>query len=93
MDKKGYNETVNKQSFGANGFNEITSAGAVVAVASSDRFAVIVASLDSVFSFNNEVSEGIKVSAGYSLSGGSSLYGYFKDIVVTTGKVVVYYAS
>lgn len=93
MDRKGYNDTANKQAFGANGFNEITSAGATVAVSVDNRFATIIATTDAVFNFENEVENGIKTATGYSLLEGNSLYGYFKNIVVTSGKIVVYYAG
>jgi len=93
MNKKGYNQTANEQAFGANGFNEITSAGASVAIEADDRFAILIASEDAVFNFSNEVDKGVKTATNFSLADGRSLYGYFKNIVVTSGKLLVYYAS
>lgn len=89
----GFEEVANKRSFGAYGFNEITSAGATVAIASGDRFAVLEAEGDTVFSFVNEADNGIVSSAAYTLKDTKVLYGYFHTIVVASGKLKVYYAK
>jgi len=83
------NQTHNQQSFGAYGFNELVNG---TSTASTDRFAVLQAEGDTVFSFENESDKGLLSSASYTLKDGKTRYGFFKNIIVSSGKLVVYYA-
>jgi len=85
-----YKEVHNEQSFGAYGFIDIVNGTTTLA---DDRFAVIQAEEDTTFSFENEVENGTTSGSNYVLLEGSSRYGYFKNVVVTSGKLVAYYAK
>lgn len=93
MSKDTFNLPVDKTAFGGYGVNEITSSGAVVTIASTDRFAVIEAIGDTTFAFSNEVDNGILASSSLVLKDGNSMYGYFHNLVVASGKLRVYYTQ
>jgi len=85
-----YDAEANKLSFGSNGFNNIEN-GTIISA--DDRFSILEAEQDTVFSFENETEKGITSSLSYTLKEGRFLYGYFKNIVVASGKLVVYYGN
>tara|TARA_R110000772_G_scaffold188838_2_gene299923 strand:- start:1303 stop:1581 length:279 start_codon:yes stop_codon:yes gene_type:complete len=85
-----YDAEANKLSFGSNGFNNIQN-GTIISA--DDRFSILEAEDDTVFSFENESEKGITISAAYTLRDGRFLYGYFKNIVVTSGKLIAYYGN
>lgn len=85
-----YDEVTNEQSFGAYGFIDIVNGTTTLA---DDRFAVLQAEADTTFSFENEAENGTLSASNYVLEKGTSRYGYFKNIVVTSGKLVGYYAK
>jgi hypothetical protein len=85
-----YNSNANQTAFGQFGFNELVSGVAAVA---TDRFAVLQAKGDTVFAFDNEVDNGLTTSAAFTMSDGDVLYGFFKNVVVASGRLRVYYTK
>tara|TARA_R110000851_G_scaffold329764_1_gene501969 strand:- start:128 stop:415 length:288 start_codon:yes stop_codon:yes gene_type:complete len=83
----------NKNSFGIYGINRITSAGALIAITSDDRFSVIEAVEDSVIDFTNDVAKGVLSGSSWAIPKGGRIYGYFHGISVTSGAVVAYYTE
>ena len=91
----GYEKVANEQAQGYYGFNEINSTGGLIPILASDRYMYLEAEGDTVFSFDNETAFGVgSVStATVTLLDGKFRFGYFKNIVVTSGKLVAYYAK
>ena len=87
------NQTANEQAFGVYGFNEITSSGATVTIASTDRFVMLIAKGETVCAFTNEAENGILSSASFPLEDGEQLYGFYKGLSVASGKLKVYYGK
>lgn len=77
-----------KNSFGGFGFEEPVQGNTF---AEEARFGYIVALEDATFSFENDVTRGIKVGTDYLLLKGDSLYGNFKITAMGTGKLRSYY--
>jgi len=80
--------TAEKLSFGVTGFIEIESGTVIDA---NDVFGVIEAEGTTVFDFENDVIKGLKNETGYTLLDGKVRYGRFKNINVTSGKLIGYY--
>jgi len=85
-----YNQNFNQTAFGNFGFNELSNGSSVDP---ADRFAVLQAKEDTVFAFENEVDNGITSSGSFTLAGGDVLYGFFKNIIVASGELRVYYTK
>ena len=85
-----YTQNFNQTSFGNFGFNELVSGDSVNA---ADRFAILQAKEDTVFAFENEVDNGIKEASSFEMESGDVIYGFFKNIVVASGKLRVYHTK
>lgn len=83
-----YDFAADRLAFGANGFIEIENG---TSLSAEDRFAVLEADVETIFSFDNDVNNGILTSASYILKEGAVRYGNFHNIVVASGKLIAYY--
>ncbi|TXD47336.1 hypothetical protein [Polaribacter sp. IC073] len=80
----------NQTAFGGYGFNEIVNGDVVVP---TDRYVYLEAEEDTVFSFDNECELGIRSKTSYQLLEGKARLGLFKNIVVASGKLLVYHTK
>lgn len=85
-----HNQNFNQTAFGNFGFNDLVNGTTTDA---ADRFAVLQAKGETTFAFDNEVDNGITTSAAFVMDDGEVLYGFFKNLVVASGKLRVYYTK
>ena len=90
-DRIGFNTPSTLTSMGGYGFEELISSSGVTST--TDRFAIIQAKGDTVFSFVNDVPKGIQSNASFTMIDGDVLYGYFNSINVASGKLRVYFTQ
>ena len=89
--RNGFNTPSLLTAMGGYGFEELISSSGVTST--TDRFAIIQAKGDTVFSFVNDVPKGIQSNASFTMIDGDVLYGYFHSIDVASGKLRVYFTQ